>query len=199
MNYIDKYIRTKWNRKKNLYHAMLAISQMMHKPFLNILLLPIAVFTIIYWAKIDFIITLFDVPKFILPVYTVVVKAFGVLLPILLWGLIDAIGSIIARKDEALLQTVFKEMELRGGTPILIFKNTDKETGETIREFYSPLPKHSWVERQNEISDALNITITEINYVGSNRNKIYFKSKKGNFTNHKLFDNDLEKDMENIK
>ena len=202
-NSLNKKIQERWNRRKNLYHCCLGISRMMHKPFLTVLLLPIIVLTVFVWSRMDLAFTLLDVPKIILPIYTFIVKTIGVLLPIILvWGLINFIGSMTARKDEILIKMAFTDKELRNGNPILVFKHKDKQTGVTVREWFSPLPMNLWVERQKEISDAMNINIVELNYAGNNRNKIVLKSKKGReayFSNNQIYDNDLEKDMESIK
>lgn len=154
----NQYIQQKWNRKRNFCHWKLGIMEMIQFPLLNILLLPIIALTVIIWLKMDYAFTVFDVPKIIFPFYAVIIKAFGVLIPItLVWGLIDVIGSVIARKDEALMQMAFNGKELRNGSPILMYKCKDKKTGVTKREWYSPIPMKLWVEHQEEIADAMNI------------------------------------------
>lgn len=178
----NQYIQQKWNRKRNFCHWKLGIMQMIQLPLLNILLLPIIALTLIIWVNMDYAFTVFDVPKSILPIYTVIIKAFGVLIPLLLvWVMIDAIGTIIARKDEALMQMAFEEKELRNGSPILMYKRKDKKTGVTIREWYSPIPMKLWVEHQEEIADAMNIHfIQNFRYGGkSNGSRIVMYSAEG--------------------
>ncbi len=155
---------------------------MIQFPLLNILLLPIIILTLIIWVNKDYAFTVFDVPKIILPIYTVIRKAFGVLIPLLLvWGMIDVIGTIIARKDEALMQMAFNEKELRNGSPILMYKCKDKKTGVAIREWYSPIPMKLWVEHQEEIADAMNIHFVQnFRYGGkSNGSRIVMYSAEG--------------------
>lgn len=196
-NNYNKKIQERWNRKKHLYHSCLGISRMMHKPLLNLLFLPIILLTVFVWSRMDLAFTFFNVPKVIMPIYSFVVKTIGVLIPIILvWTIIYCIGSLTARKDEILIRMAYMDKELRNGSPILVFKHKDKQTGVTIREWYSPLPMKLWVERQNEISDALNINIIELKYAGNKRDKIYLKSKKGKFNNQKILDNELEQDMD---
>lgn len=181
----NQYIQQKWNRKRNFYHWKLGVLQMIQFPLLNILLLPIIILTIIVWVKMDYAFTILDVPKIILPLYFVIIKALGVVTPILLaWGLIDVIGSIIARKDEALVQMAFKEKELRNGSPILRRKQKDKQTGVTVREWYSPIPMNLWIEHQEEIADAMNIHFVEnFRYGGkSNGSRIVMHSAEGRET-----------------
>ena len=177
-----QYIHNIYNRKRNIGHWGLAIGQMKQNPLLLILTIPIIALTIIIWAKMDFVFSVFDVPKMLLPAYIVTVKALGVIVPVLLlWGFVDVIGTLTARKDEALIQMAFKEKELRNGSPILIYKRKDKKTGVTIREWYSPIPMNLWVERQEEIADAMNIHFVQnFRYGGkSNGNRIVMYSAEG--------------------
>lgn len=177
----NQYIQQKWNRKRNFCHWKLGVMQMIQIPLLNILLLPIIILTVIIWVKMDYAFTVFAVPKIILSIYTVTIKAFGVLMPILLlWVMIDIIGSIIARKDEAHMQMAFKETELRNGSPILMYKRKDKKTGVTVREWYSPIPMKAWEDNKEEIADAMNIHFVEnFHYGKSNGSRILMYSAEG--------------------
>lgn len=177
-----QYIQQKWNRQRNFCHWKLGIMQLIQFPLLNILLLLIIILTVIIWVKMDYAFTVIDIPKIILPIYTVIIKAFGVLIPLLLlWGLIDVIGTIIARKDEAHVQMAFKEKDLRNGSPILMYKRKDKNTGVTVREWYSPISMIYWVEHQEEIADAMNIHfVRNFRYGGkSNGSRIVMYSAEG--------------------
>lgn len=202
-NEVNKqYIQRRYNRKKNACHWKLGMEQMLQYPFWFILIVPIAVLTVFIWLNMDFVYILLDVPKIILPIYTIIIKVFGVSIPILLvWGLIDVIGTLTARKDEATIQMVFMEKELRNGSPILMCKRKDKKTGVTVREWYSPIPMKLWVVRQNEIADAMSIHFVEnFRYGGkSNGNRIIMHSAEGREPLTKespVYDMDLEKDME---
>jgi len=199
-----QYLQNKQRRVRNICHWRLAVNQMIQCPLLCILLLPIVALTVFFWMKFDFVITMFDVPKIILPVYVIVIKSIGVLIPlILVWGLIDVIGTLTAREDEVSLQMAFKENELRNGSPILMYKRKDKKTKRTIRKWYSPIPKKVWIERQGEIAHAMNIRyIEKIRYSGKlNGNRIVMYSlegKKASIKGKLVYDMDLEKDMEII-
>lgn len=201
----NKYVQNKWNRKRNTCHWKLAISRMLHNPLLFILIIPIIVLGIFIRIKMDLVIMAFNVPEIMLSVYTVSIRMLGILIPLLLvWGLIDVIGTLTAREDEAKIQMAFKEGELRNGSPILMYKRKDKKTGITVREWYSPIPMKLWVERQEEIADAMNIHFTEKFRYGGNSdgNRIVMCSAKGRGTLVKespIYDKDLEKDMESIK
>lgn len=177
-----QYIQQKWNRQRNFCHWKLGIMQLIQFPLLNILLLLIIILTVIIWVKMDYVFTVIDIPENILPIYTVIIKAFGVLIPLLLlWALIDLIGSIVARKDEAHVQMAFKEKDLRNGSPILMYKRKDKNTGVTVREWYSPISMIYWVEHQEEIADAMNIHFVQnFRYGGkSNGSRIVMYSAEG--------------------
>lgn len=191
-----QYIQNRHNRMRNSGHLRLAVGQIKQYPFLLILTIPIIALTIIIWAKMDLAFTVFDIPMIILPVYAVTVKALGVMIPLILArGLIDAIGTLTARKDEALIQMAFKEKELRNGSPILIYKRKDKKTGVTIREWYSPIPMNLWVERQEVIADAMNIHFVQnFRYCGrSNGNRFVMYSAEGREATSRgvLYDDDF--------
>lgn len=200
----SKYLENMQNRKRNICHWRLAIGQMKQYPLLLVFTLPIIILTVIIWSKKNDVIDILNIPKIILPVFDISVKLLGVLIPILLvWGLIDIIGTLTARKDEANIQMAFKEVELRNGSPILMYKRKDKKTGITVREWYSLIPLKLWVERQEEIADAMNIHFTEKFRYGGNSdgNRIVMCSAKGRGTLVKespIYDKDLEKDMEKI-
>lgn len=191
-----QYIQNRHNRMRSSGHLRLAVGQIKQYPFLLILTIPIIALTIIIWAKMDLAFTVFDIPMIILSVYAVTVKALGVMIPLILaWGLIDAIGTLTARKDEALIQMAFKEKELRNGSPILIYKRRDKKTGVTIREWYSPIPMNLWVERQEVIADAMNIHFVQnFRYGGrSNGNRFVMYSAEGREATSRgvLYDDDF--------
>jgi len=200
----NKYVQSRQNRKRNTSHWKLALSVMIQKPLLFIFVLPIGVLVLVIWLKIELILNAFNVPQIILPIYTISVKLIGILIPIILaWGLLDIIGTLIARKDEANIQMAFKEGELRNGSPILMYKRKDKKTGITVREWYSHIPMKLWVEHQEDIEEAINISITEkLRYGGnSDSNRIVMYSKKGRdslVNESPIYDKDLEKDMETI-
>ncbi len=200
----NQYIQQKWNRRRNFCHWKLGIMQMIQLPLLNILLLPIIILTLIIWVNMDYAFVVFDVPKIILPIYTIIIKAFGVLIPLLLvWGMIDVIGTIIAQKDEVLMQMAFNEKELRNGSPILMYKSKDKTRGYIRRVWYSPIPLKIWIECQDRIEhQMMESIIKELDYDDRAKdNRIVMISVKGmkRVKEEKpVLDNELEKDMEKI-
>ena len=199
------YLQSRYNRKRNTCHWRLAVNQIMQYPILLIIFLPIVILTVTIWIKMDFIINIFEVPKLLLPMYTVIIKCFMVMIPFLLiWGIIDIIGNLSARKDEANIQMAFGEKELRNGSPILMYKRKEKDRNITAREWYSPIPMKLWNERQEEIADAMNLHfIQPFRYGGkSDGNRILMYSAEGREfgTNNKLvYDDGLEKDLEMLE
>lgn len=156
------YIQKRRNRKMQWLRIRLGILQMIHKPLLNILLIPLIIMTAFIWRKKDIAFTLFNVPQLLFPMYNSAVNIVSILLPLLfLLALIEAIGNITARKDEADLQEAFKLQELRNGCPILMNKKFDRGSNVTMREFYSNIPMSIWIERQEDIADAMNVHFVE--------------------------------------
>lgn len=181
MTEID-YKQRRRNRRKRYYRVRLGVLQMIHKPLLNLLLIPIVIGTVFIWIKQDEIISLLDVPEFLLPIYRYIVLIFSILLPILcLLSLIDTIGQVTAKSDEADLQEAFKKQEQRNGVPILIDKKRIKGSNVTMREFYSEIPMKIWLERQEDISDLMNVHFVEnIQYGGkSNGRRIVMYTAQG--------------------
>ena len=160
MNNDNKCNEECYNRKKNFSHWGLAFQQIKINPALAVTYLPIVVATIVIWIKMDNLLTFFEVPKIISPIYEITVKAFGVIIPtILAWGVIEVIGSLTARKDEQSILMAFDEKELRNGSPILMYKSKDKTRGYITRVWYSPIPLGIWIERQDRVEHQMRETI----------------------------------------
>lgn len=198
----NKLIERKQNKKRTVSHLKLAICQLRQYPILLIFLLPIAALTVLAWINMDYVISIFNVPQILLPVYTVTIKIICILIPfILLIVIIDAIGSLSARKDEATIQMAFEEKELRNGSPILIYKRKDKLRRVIIREWYSPMSLKVWVDRQDRIEHQMNEhLVKELDYDSKvNDNRILMCSAKGikPIEDEKpVYDMVLERDLE---
>lgn len=200
----NQYNEERYNSKKNTSNWGLAFQQIRLNPILFVLFLPIVAVTIGIWIKMDYFLTLFEVPKIILPIYEIAIKAFGVIIPIILaWSVIEVIGLLTARKDEASILMAFDEKELRNGSPILMYKSKDKTRGYIIRVWYSPIPLKIWIERQDKIEHQMKESIIrELDYDDRAKdNRIVMISVKGmkRVKEEKpVLDNELEKDMEKI-
>lgn len=197
---MNLYIQKREKINRLIFHLKLALSQIRQHPVLLLFALPILFLILLMWLKIEWIIALFNPPEIILPIFTLAIKSLAFLLSfILIWGMIDTIGNLTAQKDEATIKMAFRETDLRNGNPILVYKQTNKISGETIREWYSPIPKKIWFERQEEISDAMNLTLTKEFQYGKTSNRIVMFSVWGREIfrpNTPIYDNVLEEDME---
>lgn len=159
MNDMD-YIQRKRNRKKQFLRIRLGVLQMIHKPFLNVLLFPIIAGTVFLWMRREVVLSLFDIPPQIFSVCNYVIIMITILLPIIsILAMIEVIGDMTARPDEANLQNAFSKQELRNGCPILMGKKRIKRV--IRREFYSEIPMRIWVEKQEDIADAMNVRFVE--------------------------------------
>ena len=123
------------------------------------------------------------------------------ILPVIItWSVIDAIGLITSRKDEASIQMAFNEKELRNGNPILMYKRKDKNAGTIIRKWYSPIPLKILIEHQDLIEHQMNEFIKKLEYDDkADDNRILMVSTKGRKSIGKdilLYDNELEQDLE---
>ena len=200
----NKYNEERYNRKKSISHWGLAFQQIKLNIILLVIFLPIVVVAIGIWIKMDFLLAIFEVPKILLPIYEITIKALGVIIPIILaWAVIEAIGSLTARKDEQSILMAFDEKELRNGSPILMRKSKDKIRGYITRVWYSPIPLNVWMEDHDRIEHQMKETIIkELDYDESAKdNRIVMISVKGmkRIKEEKTFlDNELEKDMESI-
>lgn len=200
----NKYNEERYNRKKSISHWGLAFQQIKLNIILLVMFLPIVVVAIGIWIKMDFLLAIFEVPKILLPIYEITVKALGAIIPIILaWTAIEAIGSLTARKDEQSILMAFDEKELRNGSPILMRKSKDKIRGYITRVWNSPIPLDIWIEDHDRIEHQMKETIIkELDYDESAKdNRIVMISVKGmkRVKEEKPFlDDELEKDMESI-
>lgn len=156
------YIQQRRKRKEQFLHICLGILQMLYKPLLNLLFLPIIIGTVFLWLKRDLAFSFFHVPQALFPIYKYTVLPIAVLLFFIsLIAVIEAIGILTARKDEADVAEAFEFRELRNGCPILMNKKRIKGSNVTMREFYSNIPMETWVKRQEAIADSMNVHFVE--------------------------------------
>lgn len=167
----DKYLTQRRNRLLQYLRLRLGVQQLISKPLLNILLIPIVVLSVILWKEKERAICLFHVPEVLFSAYRFSVVFMVIAIPLLLLLLIlDYIGKLTARKDEVALMIAFSPKDLRNGCPILMSRKKIEETNVTRREFYSDIPLHIWEERENAIADALNIRFTQRTQYGGRAN-----------------------------
>lgn len=164
----EKYLKEQRKRKENYLRYRLGFLQLIHKPILNMLLIPLVALFIGLWIGKARLLTFLNVPELIFPIFRYTLCIISIIIPIiiLLW-LIKYIGELSARKDEADLQQAFTKEELRNSCPILMNKRKVKGSNVTMREFYSAIPLEIWNTRKNAIADMMNIHfVEEIQYGG---------------------------------
>lgn len=169
----NQYLEQSRNRKKQFLRLRLGILQIIHKPLLAILFLPIIAISIFIWVKKDIAFRLLEPPQIIFPIYKYTISILAVLIPLFLFvACIECIGKMISRRDEANLLKAFTQKELRNGCPILMNKKTLKGSNVVMREFYSDIPMQTWISRQEDIADSMNLHFVEkLRYGGKSNGK----------------------------
>ncbi len=181
----NHYFITQKNRRKQLLRIRLGFFQFVHKPVLNLLWLFVVAFTVVITILKNEIVEITNIPPIIKPIFNITINLFVFLIPaLLILALLERIGELTARRDEAKLMIAFSAKDLRNGCPILISKRKAKDTEDvTVREFYSNIPYDAWIEKKESIADAMNIHFVEdIQYGGKKSNngkRIVIKTAKG--------------------
>jgi len=169
----SQYLTKRRNRTMLYLRIRLGIIQLINKPLLNILLIPIIILSVAVWKGKDKLITSFDVPEILFPIFRYSIYIISIMIPILLLlFLIECIGAFTARKDEGDLQEAFDKQELRNGCPILMNKKKVKGSNVIMLEFYSSIPLKTWIDKKDDIADSMNVHFVEqIRYGGKSHGK----------------------------
>lgn len=181
----NHYFITQKNRRKQLLRIRLGFFQFVHKPVLNLLWLFVVAFTVVITILKNEIVEITNIPPIIKPIFNITINLFVFLIPaLLILALLERIGELTARRDEAKLMIAFSAKDLRNGCPILTSKRKAKGTEDvTVREFYSNIPYDAWIEKKEAVADAMNVHfVEEIQYGGKNNNngkRIVIKTAKG--------------------
>lgn len=192
------YMKQKYNRKKAWYRFYIGFMQIIHKPLLNLIWIPVfLLFSFFLYCK-DIVIKQADAPRIITFTFALALKIILIAILVLsILYIVEQIGELTARKDEACLILAFDAKHLRFGYPILIQKKKINGTDITFREFYTTIPYQAWIDKKDAIADAMNVHfIEDIQYGGKNHadgNRIILitakgrkKAKRGN-----LYDDDF--------
>lgn len=177
-----QYNQNRYNKKRQWYRLKLGIYQLRNYPVINIIWIGffIGIYFLISLRKI--VLTSFDVPQLLEPVFNGCMTFFIIVFPVLLViGILQGIGEMTAKRDEADVFRVFSDnRDIKNEAPILIFKKKVKGKDVTVREFYTTIPMEQWQQKKEAISDIMNIHIIgEIEYCNHHGNKIIIKSAKG--------------------
>ncbi len=177
----NTYNQKRYNIRKNIYRLKLGIEHFFNYPMLNFIWVFIIIGIVFLIKGEQKLLTAFEIPQILMPIFNFCVMFLIVFLPIvIIIGILQGIGNLIAKKDEADIILVFDKKDIEKSCPILIQKKTFKN-GITIREFYSKIPMEKWKERKDTLADVFNVHfVGEIEYGGkSNGNKILIKTAKG--------------------
>lgn len=179
-----KYNIQRYNRKKQMYRFTFGIQQLLNYPVLNIVWLLYAFGVKAFILGIKRLYENMEVTPILVNVFQGCMNIFMIIFPIICAvGLIQEIGNIFARRDEADMELVFRnKRDVKNQSPILIYKKKDRKSGATKREFYTTIPMKQWKESQEIFCDQMNVhLIGDITYGGRKKNRgnyIYFESAK---------------------
>ncbi len=178
----SQYNLNRYNRKKQWYRFKLGVHQMLNYSAINLIWILIFVGMYFLVRGKNILLSSLDMPQLLEPIFRWCLLAFLVIFPILLIvGMIQGIGEITARRDEADVYRAFSDRrDVKNEAPILIYKKKIKGRDVTVREFYTTIPMERWQDRKEAICDILNIHIIgDIEYSNHNGHKIVIKSAKG--------------------
>ena len=177
----SQYLIQRRNRMRQRLRIRLGVLQMVHKPLLNIFLIPILILAVVIWKEKHIMLGLFDVPQILYPLFEYSIFFLVVIIPILLvLCMVEVIGNITAQKDEGDIEEAFDVHDLRYGCPILMNKKCNKGSNVTMREYYSSIPLKRWVEKMDDISDSMSVHFVEkIKYGKSNGKRIVIYTAPG--------------------
>lgn len=192
----NKYIIQRRNRLIQYLRLRLGVQQLINKPLLNILLIPVVTLFVVLWKAKGKAMILFDVPEILFSAFHFSVSFMAIMIPLLLLLLIlETIGKLTARKDEVALLIAFDPKELRNGCPILMNKKKLKGTSVVKREYYSDIPLHIWKGKREAIADAMSISfVEEIQHAGKANGKriiIYTSAGRKAESREKLYDEEF--------
>lgn len=177
-DFIDK----KYRLAKVFLRYRLAIEQFIQYPWLNLIWLAILI-AIIYLNKgIDIYIASVHIPKILESIFCLCMEIFRYIFPtILILLVLQAVGDMASRKDEAIIEIIFTESSRHTRTPSILYSKKKIKGCDIIeRKFYTYIAMAKWKDKKEEIQDLINCNIVgDIYYVNSNGNKIGFQSLNG--------------------
>ena len=175
----------RFNRKKQRYRVILGIQQLLNYPMLNIIWILYGFGVMILTVMVKKLSESLEIHSGLSQIFEGCMKVFVILFAIVCAvGVVQAIGDIFARQDEADMELVFgDERNVKKQPPMLIYKKRDRKSGVIKREFYTTIPMEQWQEKKEAICDRMNIhLIGDITYGGRKKNRgnhICFESAKG--------------------
>lgn len=179
-----EYKEKRYNQKKWWYRVKLGADLLVQYPLLNITWILLIIGDVLLYGWKNRMMAEFDFPHFIEPFLNGGMSCIVILLPVLcMIGIMETVGELRARSDEADMENAFQSSSVRGKKIILIKKKRSKRNGVTLREVYTTIPMAEWNKNKDALADQLNVTfVEEFEYGGKeNRNgrRIAMKSIDG--------------------
>lgn len=180
----NQFNKERYNRKKQKYRFILGIQQLLNHYYLNLLWIPFVIVVVFMAMMVRKFVTSVKVHPIFENIFPVSMALIVILISIIVVvGIIQFIGYCFAIKDEADIEFVFDERDIKNQPPVLIYKKKDRRSGVVKREFYSAISMERWQEKKESICDRMNIHLVgDITYGGKKKNRgdhIYFESAKG--------------------
>ena len=180
---MNQYIQERYNRKKMRSRISLGVQILIQKPVINLLWVVLVALAVVY-GEGKFM-SIYESESFLREVMDVVLRIVNVVVTIaFILAIIESIGELTARKDEADMMLVFgNKRDVINQPPILIKQYRDKKRGTIQREFYTSISMEKWQENREAICDRLDEhLIGDFSYGGKRKNKgnhIFFETGKG--------------------
>ena len=121
------YNQKRHNIRKNIYRLKLGIEQFYNYPILTFIWVFVIIGIVFFVKGEQKLVTAFETPHILMPIFNFCVMFLTIFLPIIIViGILQGVGSLMARKDEADIMLVFDKKDIEKGCPILIQKKIFK-------------------------------------------------------------------------
>lgn len=179
-----QYKEQRYKRMKQWYRVKLGADLFIQFPLLNVVWILLIVGDVFLYGWKNKLVAGFNFPYFIEPFLNGCLGSIVIILPIVcVIGIMEGIGELRARGDEADIENAFHNLSVRDKKIILVKKRRLKKNGGTVREFCTTIPMEEWNKNKEALADQLNVSfVEEFEYGGKgNRNgrRIVMKSIDG--------------------
>ena len=179
---MNALLEKKLQRTKNRYRIFLGLHELRNRPIYNLIWIPVILIIIAFEYIKTIYVSNFNVPLIFTSAFSVAEKTLSFIIPvILIYSVIYLVGELVAREDESELEG-FVNKHSKEGYAILVYKKSIKGNKANVREFYTNIPLHIWVENRKDVEHFLNCKIKEEDITYSKRGFIKFTSSKGIFS-----------------
>ena len=179
-----QYKEQRYKRMKQWYRVKLGADLFIQFPLLNVVWILLIVGDVFLYGWKNKLVAGFNFPYFIEPFLNGCLGSIVIILPIVcVIGIMEGIGELRARGDEADIENAFHNLSVRDKKIILVKKRRLKKNGGTVREFCTTIQMEEWNKNKEALADQLNVSfVEEFEYGGKgNRNgrRIVMKSIDG--------------------